>query len=102
MASVLNDVFGAGATIMPMSGGGTYRITAIFRRETVELDMGEAAGTFVVVPTLRVPLALAQLVAGDLVAPDEAPGASFRVVSSEPSPSPADDRFVMYNLDLVP
>lgn len=102
MASVLNGAFGAGVTVTPASGAAAYRIHAVFRREAVEVDGGDGAGVIVTVPTLRVPLTVAALVRGDLVAPDEVPGETFRIVNNEPDPSPAADRFVMYDLEFVP
>lgn len=100
MAGVLNTMFGASVVI---SGSVTGTFQAIFREVPVEQEVADGRIVVAVTPTLRVRRSdIAALVKGDVVAPSETPGRTFKVLQSFPSQSPAADRFVTYTLEQVP
>jgi len=100
MAGLLNDVFGDPVTITPVNGA-SYELQAVFRREPLEVAGDDGVPVLILNPTLKVPEAT-KLSREDLVEPSIEPGKRYEVQSGEPSPSPAGDRFVFYELELVP
>lgn len=101
MATALNGVFGADVTLTRLAGGAPETIRAVFRREPVEVAQQDGPDVIVAMPTLRVPVDVAQLVMGDLVQTAIAPGETFRVANGRIAPSPAADGFVVYELESV-
>lgn len=101
MSGVLADVFGDVVT-WTASGGAAVELQAVFRREPVEVAAAEGGTVLTHMPSLRVRVSDAPgIAAGDLVQSDIDPGVSYRVVNVWPTRSPAADRFVLCELEVV-
>lgn len=100
MAGLLNGIFGKPVTVTPVSGGDARTIRGVFRREPMEIDGEDGFPVLVLSPALKVP-ETEMLKRGDIVEPSAAPGSRYLVQNSQPSPSPASDRFVIYELEIA-
>ena len=99
IAGLLNGVFGKPVDVTPVSGS-ARTIQGVFRREPIEVADEEGAPVLILSPTLKVP-ATEVLKRGDIVEPSIAPGSRYEVMNNQASPSPASDRFVIYELEVA-
>lgn len=101
LASVLNATFGAEVTITWLNGDPDATLTGIFREEPVEVDIGDGRPALAEMPILKLRRDQGVLVKGDIVAPSEASGRTFKVLDLAKSPSPAVDAFIAYKLEEI-
>jgi hypothetical protein len=100
VAGLLNGIFGKPVTVTPALGGSPRTVRGVFRREPIEVAGEDGFPVLVLSPTLKVP-ATEDLKRGDIVEPSVEPGSRYEVMNGEPSPSPASDRFVIYELEVA-
>lgn len=102
MAGALTDVFGAPVVYQPKSGAGPVSVSAVFRRRPVLVQDQAGGDVWVLSPTMRVRRDLLPGIArGDLVQPSTVPGRTFRVLNRLAEVSPADDGFLLVELEEV-
>lgn len=101
MAGVLNDALGAPVTFVDGITAAQTTVRAMFREEPIEVAGGDGGFILIEQPTVRVPRTLATGVKrGDkVIVPD---GREFRIESAIDSASPANDRFTICTLELIP
>lgn len=98
LAGALNGAFGAPVVHTDRSGV-SRTVTAVLRREPVELAAQDGGAVWEASPTMRLPLAeAAGIVRGDRI---EADGRAYRVLARIATKSPAVDRFVVFDLEDV-
>ncbi len=98
LAGTLNAVFGAPVT--HVNAAGIRRsVQAVLRRNPVEVAEQNGGAIWIVAPTLRIPAADAALIVrGDSI---EAAGGRYRVLNRIATKSPAEDRFVVFELEDI-
>lgn len=102
LTGILADVFGDTVTLTPVSGP-ALTLTAVLRLEPIEVPAAEGGSVLLHTPTLRVRLTDAPNIGhGDLVNAATDPSVTYAVVNIWPSRSPAADRFVVCELEVVP
>jgi hypothetical protein len=101
LAAALSDTFGAAVTITPPAGAPST-VQGVFRVMPTEVEAG-GRPVIVDLPTLRVPRnAAGGIVVGAEVEPSERAGETYRVLTVHRSTSPAEDGFLVCELELVP
>lgn len=96
LATTLNDVFGDVVRHTPQVGS-ARDIQGVFRAEPVEILDEERGAVLMLSPSLRVLKDIgADITSGDQITAD---GSDYIVLNSLPSGSPADDAFVMFELE---
>jgi hypothetical protein len=104
MAGVLTGVFGAPTTYRP-KGDVARTVDAVCRNGPIEVTDAEGHTVMILSPTLRVRRDLApELARGDIVlpsAPVTMAGRTFEVINMLPSGSPAQDSFLIAELEEV-
>lgn len=98
MAGVINRTLGGSVTVDP--AGTATQIQAMFRRESVVvLNDYDDGGVQDYVPRLHVQIAdLGFLSRGTIIDPGD--GHTYVVLKNEHHPSPASDRFVVFDLQI--
>lgn len=99
-AGLLNDLFGDPVEVQ-FENGAEDTIQGVFRREPTEVVGEDGFPVLTFSPTLKVPETVT-LARGDVVVPSIAKGVRYVVMNDEASPSPASDRFVIYELEVEP
>lgn len=100
VAGLFTDVLGGPVTYTP--AGGTPRvIRSIFREAPIEaVEPGDDRGVWIVAPTWRVQRQLVPEIArGDRIQPGN--GRTYAILGAEPSGSPAEDGFLICELERV-
>lgn len=101
MAAALNSVFGDDVTLTDLTGASTT-VKAVFRETPVEIEAADGRTMQIVAPTLRVRRDLVPAVARDwTVIPARVSPRSFQILQVWPSGSPADDAFVICELEEI-
>ena len=100
LAGVLNGVFGAPVVFTPQ-GGSSQTLKSMFRETPITVSGPDGGDVLIVAPTWRVPRdILTDVRRGDTITvPD---GRVFKVLNQLPSGSPAQDAFVLYELEHLP
>jgi len=98
MAGLLADTFGS-SVVLRDAAGTARTVQAVFREVPIDEDLGDGRMQVSVVPVLRVTRTAASGIRkGDwLTLPD---GRAFRVLRPIPSPSPAADAFVAFEMEV--
>ena len=99
MAAALNDVFGATVTYWTEAGQ-ERTVKCVFREEPVEV-VDDGVPVLITQPTLKVPLPLASELKRGVVVKASGPE-HYRIVNRHQlQTSPADDRFVIFEMEQV-
>lgn len=99
MAGVLNGVFGAPVAHLPVVGA-PVTMRGIFREQPIEVADEDGRAILIIAPTLRVRKADAATIATrDEIEPGN--GKTYTVENRHPSGSPANDAFVIFELEEV-
>lgn len=100
MAGALNKVFGAPIVFTPQVGA-PQTLQSVFRETPISVSGADGGDVLIVAPTWRVPKSiLSTAQRGDLITvPD---GRQFRILNQLASGSPADDAFILYELEELP
>ncbi|MVO14813.1 head-tail joining protein [Parasedimentitalea huanghaiensis] len=97
MAGLLTNILGSSVSHTPV-GGEKHTLEAVFREEPVEVTGEDGRDVLVLAPTLKVPAdQVAGIVRGSLI--DPANGKTYLVLNGQPGGSPADDGFVIFELE---
>jgi len=99
IAGVLTGVFGAPVLYTPAEGV-PITVEARFRSQPIEVPDTDGNTVIILSPTLRVSrTVLPDIARGDLVQPEGEHGPIYRVLNRLPSGSPADDAFIVCELE---
>lgn len=102
MAGALNGVFGAPVTYRAAGGSPAVTLRGIFRRSPIEVAGEDGHPLWILNPTVRLHRsAVPDIRRGDLIQPSGHPGATYKIVNSPETASPAADGFVICELELV-
>jgi hypothetical protein len=97
MAGLLNDVFGDPVSYQP-AGGAARMVQSVFRFENALSSGPDGHDVLMLMPIWRVPKDLGIAPAkGDQIQPGD--GKTYCVLNQRPSVSPADDRFIICELE---
>ncbi|WP_376872375.1 hypothetical protein [Albirhodobacter sp. R86504] len=99
ISGLLNDVFGDPVSYQP-AGGAARVVQSVFRFEDALSSGPDGHDVLMLLPIWRVPKDLGITPAkGDLIQPGD--GKTYEIVNQRPSVSPADDRFIICELEEV-
>jgi hypothetical protein len=101
MTGALTGVFGEDVTLTDLNGS-ARSVKAVFRETPIEIEIADGRITQIVAPTLRVRRDLVPSVARDwIVSPARVAPRRFGVLQVWPSGSPADDAFVICEIEEI-
>lgn len=99
MAGVLNAVFGAPVTYLPVNGQ-SVAVQSVFREEPITVSGSDGGDVLIEAPTWKVPSdVLSDVPRGARIT--LADGRIYRILNRIGTGSPAADAFVVYELELV-
>jgi len=100
VAGLFADVLGRPVNYTPV-GGAPRGIRSIFREAPIEaVEPGDDRGVWIIAPTWRVQRHLVPEIArGDRIQPGN--GRTYTILNAEPSGSPAEDGFLICELERV-